>query len=177
MVVNAPDPLYREGLRRLLDAYPGLRIGERHGDVLVVAAELLTADVVGMLRLHAVENATPVVLVLGEPGADEALADCRVMAVLSPHALTADVLGRAVLDALNGTVRAGVPDGDGGPAFTERELDVLRLLAEGLETDEIAVKLAYSERTVKNVIHGINHRYGLRNRSHAVAFALRTGVI
>ncbi|MCU1686076.1 MAG: LuxR family transcriptional regulator [Amycolatopsis sp.] len=58
-----------------------------------------------------------------------------------------------------------------------RERDVLRLVAEGFGTEEIAVKLAYSERTVKNVLHTLMTRYGLNTRAHAVAYALRAGVI
>jgi DNA-binding NarL/FixJ family response regulator len=64
------------------------------------------------------------------------------------------------------------------PAGLEaREADVLRLLAEGLGTPEIAARLNYSERTVKNIIHGVLTRWSLRNRAHAVAFALRNGAI
>ena len=58
-----------------------------------------------------------------------------------------------------------------------REVEVLRLLADGLDTSEIARKLAYSERTVKNVVHDVTTRLQLRNRSHAVAYALREGLI
>ena len=54
---------------------------------------------------------------------------------------------------------------------------MLKLVAEGLETGEIARRLSYSERTIKNVIHDVTSRLGLRNRSHAVAFALREGLI
>ena len=61
--------------------------------------------------------------------------------------------------------------------FTQREIDVLRLVADGYGTDEIARTLAYSERTVKNVIHDVTTRFHLRTRSHAVAFALRAGVL
>ncbi|MEV0186454.1 response regulator transcription factor [Streptomyces sp. NPDC050625] len=58
-----------------------------------------------------------------------------------------------------------------------REVEVLRLLADGLDTTEIAQKLNYSERTIKNIISGIMNRLGLRNRTHAVAFALRSGTL
>ena len=58
-----------------------------------------------------------------------------------------------------------------------RSIDVLRLVADGLDTGEIAQRLSYSERTIKNVIHDVTSRLHLRNRSHAVAFAMRTGVI
>src|SRR5262249_38247397 len=61
--------------------------------------------------------------------------------------------------------------------LTEREVDVLRLVADGLDTTEIAAKLSYSERTIKNILHDVVSRFGLRNRSHAVAYALREGLI
>ncbi|MER5853903.1 DNA-binding response regulator, partial [Streptomyces sp. NPDC002012] len=44
-------------------------------------------------------------------------------------------------------------------------------------TEVIATKLAYSERTIKNALQGVMTRYQLRNRSHAVAFAMRQGLI
>jgi DNA-binding NarL/FixJ family response regulator len=54
---------------------------------------------------------------------------------------------------------------------------VLKLVAEGLDTSEIADSLSYSERTIKNVLHEVTTRLQLRNRSHAVAYALRNGLI
>ena len=62
-------------------------------------------------------------------------------------------------------------------AHTERELSVLRMLGDGCDTREIARRLAYSERTVKTVIQDLSQRLGLRNRSHAVAYAVRNGLI
>ncbi|UKY53269.1 response regulator transcription factor [Streptomyces inhibens] len=58
-----------------------------------------------------------------------------------------------------------------------REVDVLRLIADGLDTRQISEKLAYSERTVKNVLHALMTRLQLHNRAHAVAYALREGYI
>jgi DNA-binding NarL/FixJ family response regulator len=58
-----------------------------------------------------------------------------------------------------------------------REVDVLRLLAEGMGTPEIATKLCYSERTVKNIIHGVLTRLQLRNRTQAVAYAVKSGAL
>jgi len=69
------------------------------------------------------------------------------------------------------------PNGLNASGLTPREIDVLRLMADGFDTNEIAGKLCYSERTVKNVIYGVTHRLKLRNRSHAVAYALRAGMI
>jgi len=61
--------------------------------------------------------------------------------------------------------------------LSDRETQVLRLVADGKDTQEIARELCYSERTVKNVLHDITSRLQLRNRSHAVAYALREGLI
>ncbi|HEV2378113.1 MAG TPA: response regulator transcription factor [Streptosporangiaceae bacterium] len=58
-----------------------------------------------------------------------------------------------------------------------REVEVLRLLSEGLGTEEVAAKLNYSVRTVKNIVHGVATRLNLRNRTHAVAYALRSGAL
>lgn len=58
-----------------------------------------------------------------------------------------------------------------------REVEVLRLLAEGLDTAAIAEAMNYSERTVKSIIHGVLTRWRLRNRAHAVAFAVRSGAL
>lgn len=63
------------------------------------------------------------------------------------------------------------------PRLSGREEAVIRLLAEGFDTHQIAEELHYSERTIKGVVHQVIRRYGLRNRSHAVAFALRNDLI
>ncbi|ALG15387.1 LuxR family transcriptional regulator [Kibdelosporangium phytohabitans] len=69
------------------------------------------------------------------------------------------------------------PNGLTMSGMSARERDVLRLLADGHSTEEVAVRVGYSERTVKNVLHSLMSRHGLNNRAHAVAFAWRAGVI
>ena len=61
--------------------------------------------------------------------------------------------------------------------LSEREIEILRLLADGLDTNEIATVVCYSERTVKNVIHEVTTRLGVKNRAHAVAYAIRHALI
>jgi len=61
--------------------------------------------------------------------------------------------------------------------LTHREISILRLIADGHSTTEIARQLAYSERTIKNTLQGVTTRLQLRNRSHAVAYALREGML
>jgi len=66
-----------------------------------------------------------------------------------------------------------VDDGD----LTGRELDVLRLLAEGGSTRDIAQRMSYSERTVKNIVRDVLGKLQGRTRAHAVAVASRRGFI
>ena len=61
--------------------------------------------------------------------------------------------------------------------LSSRDLNVLRLLSHGCSTAEIADDLAYSESTIKNIIHDLVGQLGARNRAHAVAMAIRHGVI
>lgn len=68
------------------------------------------------------------------------------------------------------------PD-DASPSFTARELAVLRQLAAGSSTRDIASALHYSERTVKYIIRDMTARHRLRNRVHVVAYALRQGLL
>jgi len=61
--------------------------------------------------------------------------------------------------------------------LTTRDVTVLRFLAEGWTTAEIAHELAYAESTIKKEVHLIVHHLGARNRTHAVAMAVRGAVI
>ena len=61
--------------------------------------------------------------------------------------------------------------------LTEREQQVLALIAQGHPTREVALELSYSERTVKNVLHDVVTKLNARSRSQAVAHAVREGLI
>jgi DNA-binding NarL/FixJ family response regulator len=58
-----------------------------------------------------------------------------------------------------------------------RELEVLRLVSEGLSVRQIARELAYSERTIKKVVQDLTIRFSARNRTHLVCSAIRNGWI
>jgi DNA-binding NarL/FixJ family response regulator len=64
-----------------------------------------------------------------------------------------------------------------GTALSAREVDVLRFIADGYSNAHIAQSLSCSHHTVKNVIHDLMARLQLRNRAHAAAYAVRTGLI
>jgi DNA-binding NarL/FixJ family response regulator len=83
----------------------------------------------------------------------------------------------SLLSRLVGALARGAPKGATPGQLARRELDVLRLLAEGGETREIAEQLSYSERTVKNIVHDVLTKMNCRSRAQAVAVATRQGVI
>jgi len=88
-----------------------------------------------------------------------------------------DLLGRLLEQVGHLQRKVLSPRGLTFSGLAQREVQVLRLVADGCDTAEIARTLAYSERTVKNVIHDVTSRLQLRNRSHAVAWAVRQGLI
>jgi DNA-binding NarL/FixJ family response regulator len=61
--------------------------------------------------------------------------------------------------------------------LSRREVEILRLVADGLDTAEVAEELAYSESTIKGVLAKLMTRLEARNRCHAVAIVLRQGLI
>ncbi|GHH79069.1 helix-turn-helix transcriptional regulator [Streptomyces sulfonofaciens] len=91
--------------------------------------------------------------------------------------LPGDLLGK-LLDHVGSLQRTVLdPRGLTLSTLTAREVEMLRLVAEGFDTVEIAEKTSYSERTVKNVLHELSTRLQLRNRAHAVGYAMRHGLI
>jgi DNA-binding NarL/FixJ family response regulator len=88
-----------------------------------------------------------------------------------------DLLDRLMSQMSNLQRKVLSPRGLTFSGLSEREIQVLKLVADGYDTAEIARVLAYSERTIKNVIRDVISRFQLRNRSHAVAYALRQGLI
>ncbi len=111
----------------------------------------------------------------------EASADRLVTVIRAAAAgegsLPPDLLGRLLqqVGALQRDVLA--PRGLTATGLHDREAEVLRLLADGFDTAEIAAKLSYSQRTIKTILHHVTNRFHLRNRCHAVAYAIRNGLI
>jgi two-component system NarL family response regulator len=63
------------------------------------------------------------------------------------------------------------------PALTARELEVLRLIAQGLRNKEIAGRLGISEETAQSHVRNILSKFGLHDRTEAVAVAVRRGIV
>lgn len=197
VAVQAPDPISAAGLASCFRGSAGFDVlpADRRADadVAVVMAATFTQEVVTALRRAAGELGTPVVLVVDEITRAELLTavECRVVAVVPRGAATPDRLRRAAEVAVAGGgvlppqlvgelirhVEEMQREVLSPRGMTAREIDVVRLIADGMDTLEIAQELSFSERTVKNVIAGMTTRLNLRNRPHAVAYAMRAGVI
>ncbi|MCO8275547.1 response regulator transcription factor [Actinoplanes sp. TRM 88003] len=200
--VRTTDALVAEGLASYLSEHPGVTVLEDEAaevpDVLLVETERLTFGVFSMLRHFTATVDRPVVLVASEIEESQlmVLVENRVVAIIPRAAVGRERLVHSVLAAADG---GGVmparlmgellehfrrmqreilqPNGLTLSGLTAREVEVLRLMADGLNTNEIAESMRYSVRTVKTIIYGVMERYQLRNRSHVVAYAVRAGVI
>lgn len=198
--VYAEDPISQAGVASQLRPRPELRVED---DVDAAAVAIVVTDEVDAQILNVVKaiqrNGCPrVVMVIArlddnallqavEAGVSgllrrsEAQSEHLVAAIVAAAAgdgtVPPDLLGRLLeqIGRLQRQVLA--PRGLTFSGMAERELEVLRLVADGMDTAEIAGKLSYSERTVKGVIHDVTTRLQLRNRSHAVAYAVREGLI
>ncbi|OSC62122.1 helix-turn-helix transcriptional regulator [Streptomyces sp. 4F] len=200
VAVSAPDPISREGAVSQLRRHPEIDLREESGPgtVALLIEDALDETALTRLRRIVRSEGARAVLVVGTIRENELLdvVECGVGAIVWRHEATAHRLVQAVLAAARGdgdlpadligrlisqvgTLHRGAAGRPGAPSLglAPREVDVLRLVAEGLDTGEIAGKLSYSERTVKNVMHGLTTRLHLRNRAHAVAYALREGYI
>lgn len=102
-----------------------------------------------------------------------ALLSC-LTAVVEGHGSVPQALLARLIRRLARAELACVPrDGE----LVKREIQVLRILAEGGDTREVAERLSYSERTVKNIVHDVLLKLNCRTRAHAVASATRQGFI
>lgn len=100
----------------------------------------------------------------------------RGLTVVSPSVLPA--LGASRERAQRREERnAAIASGEEEPHLTERELEVLRALAEGLGNKQIGAQLGISPSTVKYHLQAIFSKLGVRTRSEAVSYGLRRGVV
>jgi DNA-binding NarL/FixJ family response regulator len=96
----------------------------------------------------------------------------RREAVVAPS-VTRRLLDRFARHLPSATEKAG----GSVPELTEREGDVLRLLAQGMSNAEIAAALVVSETTVKTHVSNLLTKLGLRDRVQAVVFAYQSGLV
>ncbi|MFD3543344.1 LuxR C-terminal-related transcriptional regulator [Streptomyces sp. NPDC058662] len=201
VAVYASDPILHVGVVHQLRQRPEIQLVDAAdgAQVSLVAVDSVDDETAALLYRLRHDSGTRTGLVVGTFESGDALQraiECGVTAVLRRAEADQDRLLRLVLAIANGE---GVLPGDllaklldhvgslqrsaldpravSLSTLTAREADMLRLVSDGLDTAEIARKTSYSERTVKNVLHEVITRLQLRNRTHAVGYALRNGLI
>jgi len=196
----------REGLRTLITAKPGLElVGEAaDGNEAVLLARTHRPDIIlldmimpnkdGLTAIKEIkaENSEARILVLTSFSDDD-----TVFAAIKAGALgyllkdsTPQQLIQAIHDVHQGksslhptialkVIRELNQPTDLPPTqapLTDRELETLRLVAQGLTNQEIAQKLSISERTVGKHVSNILEKLHLANRTQAALYALREGL-
>jgi len=99
-----------------------------------------------------------------------------VRTVAAGDSLLASAITRRLIDDFCRGPAPGVVASMAGP-LTERELEVVRLVARGLSNAEVAAKLYLSEATVKSHVARILAKLGLRDRVQVVVFAYEQGIV
>ncbi|WP_225447175.1 LuxR C-terminal-related transcriptional regulator [Streptacidiphilus sp. PB12-B1b] len=202
MSIHADDPFTRTGLATELRQRAEIELVDPplggSARVVVFALDTLAGSAFDLIRTVRSRDGAQAVLVVSALSDDDLLnvVESGVSSVVWRWEATATSLTQAVIRAASGDAALPAdlltrllkqvgrlqqhvlrPQGLTLGGLSDRERRVLRLAAEGFDTDEIAGELAYSKRTVSSVLHDITVRYQLRNRTHAVAFAIREGLI
>jgi len=112
------------------------------------------ADSVTRRRLAALVKADPEIVLVAEAEQADVVVSERVIATAAPATVPRE-----------------------GAALTPRELDVLRLVAQGLGNKEIAAELDLSAHTVKYHLASVLAKLGVRSRTEAVSRGIRTGLL
>jgi DNA-binding NarL/FixJ family response regulator len=207
VLIADDQTLFRSGLARLLEEDPRITLVGQAADGLdaVKKAAALKPDVVLMdLRMPGLDGAEatqqivrdhPEVKVLilstfetdnyviqalraGASGyllkdAEPAAIASSIMAVLSGERVMAGAVANRVLDMLTG---ASTPK-EFYDGLTAREIEVLKLMANGQANKQIAYNLKISEKTVRNHISHIYEKLQIYDRAQAVLYAVRKALV
>lgn len=196
--------IVRQGLRVFLGLDPELEVMTSEaasGEEALCMARQFRPDVVLMdLVLPGMDGITATEIIRRELPRTEvvvltsALEDSLVVGAVRAGAIgyllkdsQADELCRAIKSAAAGQVHLapqaairlmnGVRTPERSESLTERETDVLRLLAQGVSNKEIARDLCLGEKTVKTHVSNILNKFGVQSRTQAALLAVRLGLV
>ena len=191
VAIAAASPVVRAGLESLVVSSAGMELAGAFADT--HGLEALRPDVVLAAGVEAPESdGIPIVLLASEaqPVFSAERFQAGVRAVLPPDATPAAIIaaldavaaGLAViapleLDALLPARAEAAALPESGGSLTPRELEVLRMMAEGAANKTIAWKLGISEHTVKFHVASILGKLGAGTRTEAVTIGIRRGLV
>ncbi|GAA1925351.1 response regulator transcription factor [Nocardioides lentus] len=171
-VATSPDVVllearmpHRSGLeacRRITASVPGAR-------VVVLSGSDDEADLYEAVRGGAMGY------LLKDSTVEEVVQAVRVVA--AGQSLISPAMALKLVSGMQPTAAPGEAPPRPAARLTDRELEVLRLVARGLGNREIAVRLSISENTVKNHVRNMLEKLGLHSRVEAVVYALRAKLV
>ncbi len=158
MDVKMPNVDGIEATRKIIQAVPGVR-------VLILTTFETDSQVIQALKA----GASGYVL----KDSSVAAIISSIIAVMSGERVMASAVANRVLEMLTGTATPKeFYDG-----MTNREIEILKLLATGVPNKQIAYRLKISEKTVRNHVSNMYEKLGIYDRSQAVLYAVKKGLV
>jgi DNA-binding NarL/FixJ family response regulator len=159
MDLQLPELSGVEATRQILGALPETRI-------LVLSASGEADDVLDAVRAGATGY-------LVKSASGEELLEAVRRTAVGEATFTAGLAGLLLGEYRRLATRPAVPD---GPRLTERETEILRLIAKGLTAKQVAARLVLSHRTVQNHVQNAMGKLQVRNRAGLVRYAIEAGL-
>jgi len=158
MDIKMPNVDGIEATRQITEAVPGIK-------VLILTTFETDSQVIQALKAGASGY------VLKDSSAAAIISS--IVAVMSGERVMASAVANRVLEMLTGTATPKeFYDG-----LTNREIEILKLLANGMANKQIAYRLKISEKTVRNHVSNMYEKLGIYDRSQAVLYAVKKGLV
>lgn len=158
MDIKMPNVDGIEATRQILEAVPGIK-------VLILTTFETDSQVIQALKAGASGY------VLKDSSAAAIVSS--IVAVMAGERVMASAVANRVLEMLTGTTTPKeFYDG-----LTNREIEILKLLANGMANKQIAYRLKISEKTVRNHVSNTYEKLGIYDRAQAVLYAVRKGLV
>ncbi|ACU75138.1 two component transcriptional regulator, LuxR family [Catenulispora acidiphila DSM 44928] len=167
-------------------------------EVVVTDLNLRTISGLEMIRRLAKEDTPPSIVVFTEADADKTVSDVlhagvscllgkdarpqELIAAIQAAATGQTVLAPSIAQRLVGWFRAQPEPQEaamcpGASELTSREREVVRMVARGMSTEEVARELIIGEATVRTHVYRVRTKLGVRDRAELVSLAYRSGLI